>query len=704
VKASVARRTIPALWVIGVLGIACEVVLSVLVGSDTDNGLAGTLLLIMAVIAEVGLLTLGGLIINRQHANRMGWLFIALAVAAELWIVSGAYSSYSLLRRDGTPPFGEFAAWVWNWSLPLLLLMFIPLFLLFPTGRAVSRRWRWVTWAWLAATISSVLGWAVSPKAIIVGNETSGVRVHAPIALGSWVEVVTGAAGILGFLTAIAAMASLIVRYRRAGAEERQQIRWIRFVGLAFFASLVINIVAIVIAIQVAGSRAGDATGNVLFFFVASILVLGLPAGAGVAILKYRLYDLDVVIRKTLVFGALAVFIALVYAVIVGGIGALIGSRSNTWLSFAAAAVLAIAFQPVRARARRFADRLVYGKRATPYEVLAEFSDRMAETYATEDVLPRMAQILAEGTGAEVARVWLNVAGELRPVAASGTAGDLPALRISGDTLPDVPGEHAVEVRHQGELLGALSVRMPASDPMNPSKDNLVRDLASQAGLVLRNVRLISELRASRQRLVAAQDEERRRLERNLHDGAQQQLVALSVKLRLAEQLASRDPGKIEEMLSTLQSDTQDALENLRDLARGIYPPLLADKGLAAALEGQARKAPLPVEVSADGAGRYPQETEAAVYFSCLEALQNVAKYANATRAEIRLSQANGQLTFEVEDDGAGFDTASTGYGTGLQGIADRLDSIGGSLAVRSRPGHGTTVAGSVPVSEVSPP
>jgi signal transduction histidine kinase len=362
--------------------------------------------------------------------------------------------------------------------------------------------------------------------------------------------------------------------------------------------------------------------------------------------------------------------------------------------------VLAIAFQPVRARARRFADRLVYGKRATPYEVLAEFSDRMSETYATEDVLPRMAQILAEGTGADVARVWLRVAAELRPVAASGDAEELPALEIAGDRLPEVPGEHAVEVRHQGDLLGALSVRMPAADPMNPGKDKLVRDLAAQAGLVLRNVRLISELRASRQRLVAAQDEERRKLERNLHDGAQQQLVALAVKLRLAEQLASKDPAKAEQMLAALQSDTQDALENLRDLARGIYPPLLADKGLAAALEGQARKAPLPVEVSADGAGRYPQETEAAVYFSCLEALQNVAKYAEATRAEIRLAQRDGRLTFEVEDDGAGFDTASTGYGTGLQGIADRLDAIGGSVEVRSQPGHGTTVAGSVPVVE----
>jgi signal transduction histidine kinase len=298
--------------------------------------------------------------------------------------------------------------------------------------------------------------------------------------------------------------------------------------------------------------------------------------------------------------------------------------------------------------------------------------------------------------------VWLCVGAELQPVASSGDAEPRETLTISPNRLPTIDGEHTVEVRHQGELLGALSVETPPSDPMNPAKDKLVRDLAAQAGLVLRNVRLISDLRASRQRLVAAQDEERRKLERNLHDGAQQQLVALAVKLRLAEQLTARDADKAKEMLTALQQDTQDALENLRDLARGIYPPLLADKGLGAALEGQARKASIPVEISTNGAGRYPQDTEAAVYFCCLEALQNVQKYANASSATVGLSQADGKLRFEVADDGAGFDPAATGYGTGLQGMADRLDAIGGTLEVRSRPGGGTTIVGSVPVSTTS--
>ena len=214
---------------------------------------------------------------------------------------------------------------------------------------------------------------------------------------------------------------------------------------------------------------------------------------------------------------------------------------------------------------------------------------------------------------------------------------------------------------------------------------------------MLRNVRLIEELKASRQRLVAAQDEERRKLERNIHDGAQQQLVALAVKLKLLGQLTGRDPVKAGEMAGQLQDEATDALENLRDLARGIYPPLLADKGLVAALESQARKAVVPVTVLADGIGRFGQDTEAAVYFCCLEALQNIAKYAGATSASITLHNGDGKLAFEVSDDGAGFDTAAIGYGTGLQGMADRLAALDGTLQITSAPGEGTNVAGSLP-------
>jgi signal transduction histidine kinase len=297
--------------------------------------------------------------------------------------------------------------------------------------------------------------------------------------------------------------------------------------------------------------------------------------------------------------------------------------------------------------------------------------------------------------------VWLALGGQLRPAAVSpieaglGEAVPLPSegLLAPGD------GEEPFAVRHQGELLGALSVRMPANDPMDPLKAKLVRDLAAQAGLVLRNARLIEDLRESRRRIVAAQDARAKALERNIHDGAQQQLVALNVQLGLARTLAPRDAEATVRLLSDLQERTEETLADLRDLARGIYPPLLADKGLGAALGAQARRSAIPVEVRSDGVGRFSQEAESAVYFSVLEALQNVAKYARASRATVTLSNGAGTLNFEVTDDGVGFDAGATTYGTGLQGMADRLAALGGSLAVQSEPNAGTTVRGRVPVS-----
>jgi signal transduction histidine kinase len=227
----------------------------------------------------------------------------------------------------------------------------------------------------------------------------------------------------------------------------------------------------------------------------------------------------------------------------------------------------------------------------------------------------------------------------------------------------------------------------------------MIDDLAGQAGPVLQNVRLIEELRASRRRIVSAQDARAKRLERNIHDGAQQQLVALAVKLRLAAQTVERDPAAARRILAGLQDDANDALETLRDLARGIYPPLLADKGLPAALEAQARKASIPAHVRAEGIGRYAPEVEATVYFCSLEAMANAAKYADASTLILELAQLDGSLRFSVTDDGRGFDPSSNAPGTGLQGMADRVDAIGGTFDVASRPGQGTTVTGVLPVS-----
>jgi signal transduction histidine kinase len=333
---------------------------------------------------------------------------------------------------------------------------------------------------------------------------------------------------------------------------------------------------------------------------------------------------------------------------------------------------------------------------------MAKFSERLGETYSTDDVLPRMAEIVRASTGADVARVWLHVGTELRPAAsAPSTAPPASLIGSIGDEIPQTDGIRTFPVRDRGELLGALTVAMPAAEPLRKGGEKLVTDLASQAGLVLRNVRLIEELQESRRRIVTTQDERARKLERDLHDGAQQQLVAVSVKLGLVEKLTTRDPEKARAILAELKEDAADALDNLRDLARGIYPPLLADKGLEAALEAQARKSQLDVRIDADGCGRYPQEVEAAVYFCSLEALQNVAKYAMASSARVVLGESEGRLTFAVIDDGSGFDPKAAKPGAGLTNMQDRVEALGGRLEIRSAPGAGTTVVGTIPTEGV---
>ena len=312
--------------------------------------------------------------------------------------------------------------------------------------------------------------------------------------------------------------------------------------------------------------------------------------------------------------------------------------------------------------ASRCQRRVVYGRRATPYQVLSDFARRLGGTYADEEVLPQMAQIVAAGTGAEQVVVWLRVDNQLRPEASSDGSPPAGPLPVDSHQLPPLPGtDLSVPVVHQGDLLGAISVKMPKDEPLRPAGQQLVADVASQAGLVLVNAGLIEDLRASRQRLVAAQDEERRRLERNLHDGAQQDLVALAIKVRLGA--GAEDLAQAIEIFGELQADAAGALENLRDLARGIYPPLLADLGLAAALNAQAAKSPLPVTVEADGVGRFGQDTEAAVYFCCLEALQNTAKYAHATQVSICLQKQDETLRFTISDNGTGYNTSRTPMG-----------------------------------------
>src|SRR5690349_13208124 len=656
----------------------------------TGNAVAGT----VAVAFVVGFATVGALLAWKRPANPIGWLLSATGLSYAF-----AVGGLLLLQFPRTRIWSSWLGWLWFFGIGFVVFVL----LLFPTGTLPSRRWRPVGWAAAAALAGWVIGNAFAPTIISAGSPVLRNPIGVAGPAGRIFDVLAGAGAALIVATGLAALVSLVFRYRRAGTVEREQLKWLVYAGGLIVAALLTEIpIAQILGPSAASTNLQNAMSSGAIALV--------PVAIGIAIFRYHLYDIDVVINKTLVYGSLAVFITGVYVAIVVGIGSLAqrGARPSLALSIAATAVVAVAFQPVRTWVQRLANRLVYGRRATPYEVLADFAGRMAGAYAAEDLLPRMARILAEGTAATRADVWLKGGEQFHDGAAwPPDAPPLPSARATAADVPAYPAaDRILPVRYQGEVLGALSVSKRPGEALTPTEDRLLADLAGQVGLVLKNAGLreqllarLEEIRASRLRLVAAQDAERRRIERNIHDGAQQQLVALAIKLSITESMIGTDTEGERELLAELRQDAAGAVEELRDLARGIYPPLLAGEGLVAALEAQARKAPVATSVTADGVGRYPQDIEAAVYFCVLEALQNVAKYAGATRAEVRLAASGHDLRFEVTDDGAGFDPESRDYGTGLQVMADRLHAHGRSLDVRSQPGRGTTVTGRLPAA-----
>jgi signal transduction histidine kinase len=645
----------------------------------------------------------GYLLTTRRPDNPVSWLTLGVGAALGLSTFLEGFASYAIHTGNGGSHLGQIAESVDQplW-IPILVVPVTFLLLLFPEGHLPSPRWRWFAWVVGVGTVFVFLAILVSPGPLTESDfpdlqnalGIEGLRTFLSIAEVSIIVLPIGVVG---------SLASLVIRFRRSTGIERLQLRWLvtaaATVGILYAFALVLSF-----------NSTWTSSSTPGWLVVLQTLAVGsfglIPIAIGISVLRYHLFDIDLVINRALLFGAMAIFITAVYVAIVIGAGALVGRQASPVLSAAAAGVVALAFQPARRRAQRLADRLVYGQRATPYEVLSEFSERIGHSYANDELLPRMAQALGEGTAAARVDLWVRIGDELRADAVWPLGAESPAPLIAADAEGSVSATSMLEpIRHQGELLGALSVEKRPGEPLTPTEEKLVRDLAAQAGLVMRNVVLteqlmhtIDELRASRQRLVTAQDEGRRRIERNLHDGAQQQIVALTIKLRLLSQMIDRDVQRASSMVADLQTDANDALEQLRDLARGIYPPLLADQGLAAALQAQATKASVPTVVRSDGIDRYPADIEAAVYFCVLEALTNVAKYAKATAAEVTVSQVDAELRFDVTDDGAGFEAQASTYGTGLQGMADRLDAIGGTLQVCSSPGSGTTIEGRIPV------
>ena len=405
-------------------------------------------------------------------------------------------------------------------------------------------------------------------------------------------------------------------------------------------------------------------------------------------------------IGSALVVVGLLVFVATVYVVIVLGGGALIGHTSSpdTRLSILATLVVALGLGPAQSVLQRFARRVVAGERELPYDVLSRFSASVTQSQ-DEEVPATMARVLAEGTGAAWAQVWLLV-GDSPVLAATWPEGAADGSDAAGGTHQTPDGQRTLLVRLAGETLGALRLQERPHQPLTPVERRLFDGLATQAGHVLQGARLRAELaarveelsvrseelRASRGRIVEAQDAERRRLERDIHDGAQQHLVALAVNLRLAQSLSETSPEAAATVIADQIDATDLAIETLVDLSRGIYPGAVSEHGIGPALRTATEATTTPVEVVDETQERFDPEVELAIYFCCLEAVQNALKHAGASNVRVTLRHHLGALAAVVEDDGRGFDPAEALDGSGLTNMRDRLDAVGGTLTIETSP------------------
>jgi signal transduction histidine kinase len=706
------RRIHAAAWSLAGLTLVVLAATLVFVALNSGEMTGGRILFYAAAaLAVIGYAVIGGLIARRVAGNVIGWLLclIGLTVAASMF--SEQYSLFGLATSPGSVPAVKDVGALAGGLTVLAVIQLVVLVLVFPDGHLLSRRWRPVLWGMCLALAGGAAQQFQSGTIVQGGMSNAlaaaGVAYREPVRAllprHGWFSALLAVVAVVAIASVVLTITSVFARRRRGTAEVRQQLAWLAYAGaLTVFWIAMLPLEGLILG-------TGDTVaGTVIWGLMILTPVAGIPVACAVAVLRYRLYDLDVVVKKTVVAGLVAAAFTAIYALVVVGIGAATGGSDKSVLTFAAAAIAAVVLQPARARARLVADRLVYGKRATPYEVLSDFAGQIAGTYSTQDVLPSMARMVAEATGAERAEVWLRTDGIERLEAAwpgvpLGSGTDATPDRApwpSGTESADGRGRtRSFPVVHRGEEMGTLRVTSSLREPLTPAGERMVRDVAAQAGLVLRNVGLIEDLRASRQRIVTAADEARRGIERNLHDGAQQQLVALKITLGLARQVAASSPDEIDSLLADTERQAEQALVELRDLAHGIYPPLLADMGLRAALEAQARKAAVPVSVEAPALARYSQDVEAALYFSVLEALQNVAKYAAASTAKVTLYHDGEELAFTVADDGHGFDQTTTRMGSGVQGICDRIAALGGTVQITSAPGQGTRLHGRVPAT-----
>ena len=614
---------------------------------------------------------LGALMTTRKPAHPVSWVLAGTALVWSLAHFARGYAVEGLVTNPGSVPGGSAAAWIDNWVwLPVVVLPVAVLLLLVPDGRLLSPRWRAALVAIVGGTALASFGFSGSPTFELA----SDTPIDNPLAFDATVAhvaIVVGAA--LLVVGVIAAVVSFVLRFRRSLGDERQQLRW---VGLSLGFAVVLGALGVL------------SWGVLSFAFVLyAVSQLALPLGTAVAILKYRLYEIDLVVNRALVYGAMTLGVFASYVVGVGLIGNALSRGNDVVLSLAVTGLVAVGFQPARQRVQRSVNRLMYGERDDPYAALARLGRRLETSLEADAVLPT----IVETIGQTLRLRYVAITTSSTP---GGGLGVVTAAFGTPDTAP-----LAVSLLHNGVGVGQLLLAPRAGERLRDSDRRLLVDLAPQVAAAVHAVGLTEELQAARRRLVELREEERRRIRRDLHDGLGPALAGLTFTLGAVRNLASSDLERANTLLASATEQAQTMIGEVRRLIYGLRPPALDELGLVEALRGIAsRETSLPITVVVEAPEMLPPlpaAVEVAAYRIVQEALTNVARHASAQSCTLRISVRPEVVLLDIADDGQGI--AQGPAGVGLHTMQERAAELGGSCEIASPAGGGTTVTVRLP-------